>query len=90
VISHCVWLYFRSPLSFREAEELERGVFVSYETVRRRCLKFGQQYANGLCRRRSQPDDKLHLDEVFIRINGEREYLWRAVDRDGSVLDVLV
>jgi putative transposase len=92
VISHCVWLYFRFPLSFREVEELmlERGVIVSYETVRRRCLKFGQQYANGLRRRRPQPGDKWHLDEVFIKINGEQKYLWRAVDQDGNVLDILV
>lgn len=90
VISHCVWLYFRSPLGFREAEQPERDVIVSYETVRRWWPKFRQQYANGLRRRRSQPGDELHLDEVFIKINGEREYLWRAVDRDGSVLDVLV
>ncbi|WP_406466537.1 IS6 family transposase [Streptomyces hirsutus] len=92
IISHCVWLYFRFPLSFREVEELMlgRGVVVSYETVRRWCLKFGQSYANGLRRRRPRPGDKWHLDEVFIRINGERKYLWRAVDQDGMVLDILV
>jgi putative transposase len=87
-----VWLHFRFLLSFREVEELmlERGVVVSYETVRRWCLKFGQQYANGLRRRRPQPGDKWHLDEVFIKINGEQKYLWRAVDQDGNVLDILV
>ncbi|WP_406016399.1 IS6 family transposase [Streptomyces sp. NBC_00984] len=92
VISHCVWLYFRFPLSFREVAELmlERGVIVSYETVRRWCLKFGQQYANGLRSRRPRPGDKWHLDEVFIKINGEQKYLWRAVDQDGNVLDILV
>ncbi|MGW3699434.1 IS6 family transposase [Streptomyces sp. NPDC005134] len=92
VISHCVWLYFRFPLSFREVEELmlERGVIVSYETVRRWCRKFGQAYANGLRRRRPQPGDKWHLDEVFIKINGMQKYLWRAVDQDGNVLDILV
>ncbi|MFD4862874.1 transposase, partial [Streptomyces atratus] len=81
VISHCVWLYFRFPLSFREVEELmlRRGVTVSYETVRRWCVKFGQAYADGLRRRRPRPGDKWHLDEVFIKINGERKYLWRAV-----------
>ncbi|WP_107305704.1 IS6 family transposase [Streptomyces scabiei] len=90
VISHCVWLYFRFPLSFREVEELmfERGIIVSYETIRRWCAKFGQAYANGLRRRR--PGDKWHLDEVFIKINGELKYLWRAVDQDGNVLDILV
>ncbi|WP_181383406.1 IS6 family transposase [Streptomyces sp. NWU339] len=92
VISHCVWLYFRFPLSFREVEELmlERGVIVSYETIRRWCLKFGQQYANGLRRRQPRPGDKWHLDEVFIKINGEQKYLWRAVDQHGGVLDILV
>ncbi|MFD4785177.1 IS6 family transposase [Rhodococcus qingshengii] len=92
IINHCVWLYFRFPLSFREVEELmlERGVVVSYETIRRWCTKFGQTYANQLRRRRPQPGDKWHLDEVFIRINGTLHYLWRAVDQDGNVLDVLV
>ncbi len=92
VISHCVWLYFRFPLSYREVEELmlERGVIVSYETVRRWCRKFGRAYANGLRRRRPRPGDTWHLDEVFIKINGEQKYLWRAVDRDGNVLDILV
>jgi putative transposase len=92
VISHCVWLYFRFPLSFREVEELmlERGIVVSYETIRRWCAKFGQQYANALRRRRPRPGDKWYLDEVFITINGQRKYLWRAVDQDGDVLDILV
>lgn len=68
VIAHCVWLYFRFPLRFREVEELmlERGAIVSYESIRRWCLKFGQTYANGLRRRRPRPCDKWHLDEVFI------------------------
>ncbi|MCX4870645.1 MULTISPECIES: IS6 family transposase [unclassified Streptomyces] len=91
VISHCVWLHFRFPLSFREVEELmlERGVIVSCGTIRRWCLKFGQQYANSL-RRRPRLGDKWHLDEVFVKINGEQKYLWRAVDQDGMVLDILV
>jgi putative transposase len=91
-ISHCVWLYFRFPLSFREVGELMlgRGVVVSYETVRRWCTKFGQAYANGLRRRRPRPGDKWHLNEVFVKINGEWKYLWRAVDQDGTVLDILV
>ncbi|MFE7394602.1 IS6 family transposase [Streptomyces sp. NPDC057582] len=92
VISHCVWLYFRFPLSFREVEELmlQRGVSVSHETVRRWCLKSGQAYANALRRRQPRPGDTWHLDEVFIKINGEQKYLWRAVDQDGNVLDILV
>jgi putative transposase len=87
-----VWLHFRFPLSFREVEELmlERGVIVSHETVRRWCAKFGQAYANVLRCRQPRPGDKWHLDEVFIKINGERKYLWRAVDADGTVLDILV
>ncbi|MGW0551639.1 IS6 family transposase [Streptomyces altiplanensis] len=92
VISHCVWLYHRFPLSFREVEELMlgRGVVVSYETVRRWCVKFGPAYARELRRRRPRPGDKRHLDEAFIKINGEQRYLWRAVDQDGMVLDILV
>jgi putative transposase len=87
-----VWLYFRFPPSFREVEELmlERGVIVSYESIRRWCVKFGQQYANTLRRRQPRPGDKWHQDEVFIKINGERKYLWRAVDQDGNVLGLLV
>jgi len=92
IISHCVWLYHRFPLSFREVEEMmmECGVVVTYETLRQWCRKFGQTYANGLRRRRPRPGDKWHLDEVFIKINGKTHYLWRAVDQDGTVLDILV
>jgi putative transposase len=92
VISHCMWLYHRFPLSIREVEErmLERGVTVSYETVRRWCAKFGQPYAGALRRRQPRPGDMWHLDEVFIKINGRLQYLWRAVDQNGNVLDILV
>jgi putative transposase len=92
IISHCVWLYHRFPLSFREVEEmmLERGVVVSHETVRQWCAKFGQTYANQLRRRRPRPGDTWHLDEVFIKIGGKTHYLWWAVDQDGTVLDILV
>jgi putative transposase len=92
VISYCVWLYFRFPLSFREVEELmlERGVVVSYETVRRWCARFGQRYAGALRRRQHRPGDTWHRDEVFIKISGEPKCLWRAVDQDGNVLDILV
>lgn len=65
-------------------------VIVSYETVRRWCVQFGQAYADGLRRRRPRPGDKRHLDEVFVKIGGERQYLWRAVDQHSDVLDVLV
>ncbi len=92
IISYAVWAYFRFPLSYRDVEELlaERGVIISYETIRRWCVKFGQGYANALRRRCPRRGDKWHLDEVFIRINGETHYLWRAVDQDGHVLDILV
>lgn len=92
LISHAIWLYHVFSLSFRDVELIlaERGVIVSYESIRRWCLKFGASFANNLCRRRPRPGDKWHLDEVFIRIQGELHYLWRAVDQDGIVLDILV
>ncbi len=92
IISHCVWLYHRFGMSFREVEELmfERGVLLSYETVRRWCLKFGAEFAHRLKRRRAQPGDKWHVDEVFLNIGGERRHLWRAVDQAGNTLDILV
>jgi putative transposase len=92
IISHCVWLYFRFSLSFRDVEELmaERGVIVTYESVREWCLKFGQSYAKRMRSRSSRPGDRWHLDEIFLRIAGKRQYLWRAVDQEGEVLDILV
>src|SRR5918992_1344349 len=92
IISHGVWLYYRFCLSYRDVEELlfVRGVIVSYEAIRKWCRKFGQQYANQLRRRRPRPGDKWYRDEVFLAIKGERHYLWRAVDQDGNVLDILV
>jgi hypothetical protein len=73
IISHCVWLYHRFPLSFREVEEMmmERGVVVTYETIRQWCRQFGQAFANGLRRRRARPGDQWHLDEVFIKVHGK-------------------
>ena len=92
IISHAVWLYFRFSLSYRDVEELlaERGIIVTYETVRQWSRKFGQTYANELRRRRARTGDKWFLDEVFLKINGKTQYLWRAVDQDGNVLDILV
>jgi putative transposase len=92
IISHGVWLYYRCCLSYRDVEELlfERGVVVTYEAIRKWCRKFGQHSANQLRHRRPRPGDKWHLDEVFLTINGERHYLWRAVDQDGHGLDILV
>src|SRR5579859_5032750 len=92
IISHAVWLYHVFSLSFRDVELLlaERGITVSYETVRRWCKKFGQSFADRLRHRRPRPGDKWYLDEVFIRIQGVQHYLWQAVDQDGVVLDILV
>ncbi len=92
IISHAVWLYHVFSLSLRDVELIlaERGVIVSHESIRRWCLKFGQAFADKLRRRRPRPGDKWHLDEVFIRIRGKLHYLWRAVDQDGEVLDILV
>ena len=92
IIQRAVWLCFRFPLSYRDVEDLlaERGVDVSYETIRRWALKFGQAYARKLRQSRPRPDDRWHLDEVFSSINGKRMYLWRAVDSEGEVLDILV
>src|ERR671927_1669281 len=92
IISHAVWLYFRFPLSLRMVDELlaARGITVSHETVRRWALKFGQAFANEIRRRLPRAGDKWHLDEVEIKIAGKKHRLWRAVDQDGLVLDVLV
>jgi putative transposase len=87
-----VWLYHRFSLSFREVEDLfaERGIQVSYETIRQWCTKFGPDYAAKLKRRCGRLGDIWRLDEVFISIRGQRHYLWRAVDQGGDVLDILV
>ncbi|MEQ8895675.1 MAG: IS6 family transposase [Roseovarius sp.] len=91
IIQGAVWLYFRFPLSFRDVEEMlaERGIDVSYETIRRWILKFGPAIAAKVRSRRVQPSGTWHLDEVFVRIRGKRIYLWRAVDDEGEVLEVL-
>ena len=92
IISHVVWLHFRFALSFRDIEELmaSRGIIVSYETIRQWTLKFGQRYANELRRRQPQRGDKWHLDEVVLTIKGKHHYLWRAVDQNNHVLDILM
>src|SRR3954468_20815736 len=92
VISHAVWLYFRFPLSLRMVEEMlaARGIDVSHETVRQWARKFGQAFANQIRRRLPCVGDKWHLDEVCLMIGGQKHWLWRAVDQDGVVLDVLV
>ena len=90
IIQHAIWLYLRFTLSYRDVEELlaERGLDISYETVRRWVLKFGPSIARRL--RRPRPSDRWHLDEMVVRIAGKRMYLWRAVDHEGEVLDMLV
>ena len=92
IICHAVWLYFRFILSFRDVEEMlaERGIAVSYETVRAWTLKFGRQFARNLRRSRPRPTGRWHLDLMVVRIRGQRMYLWRAVDDEGEVLDMLV
>ena len=92
IIRHAVWLYFRFGLSFRDVEDLlaERGVTVTYEAIRQWSLTFGLDYARRLRRRRGRMGDTWHLDEVFVKIQGRQQYLWRAVDEDGDVIDILV
>jgi putative transposase len=92
IIQHAIWLYLRFTLSYRDVEELlaERGLNISYETVRRWVLKFGPAIARRLRRRRPRPSNRWHLDEMVMRIAGKRMYLWRAVDHEGEVLDLLV
>ena len=92
IIRQAVWLYFRFTMSYRDVEDLlaERGIDVSYEAVRLWVLKFGQTYARRISKRRGSAFDVWHLDEVFANIGGRQMYLWRAVDGEGTVLDVLV
>jgi putative transposase len=92
IISHAVWLYHSFTLSFRDVEDLlaERGVSVSYEAIRSWCRKFGPAYARTLRRQQGRLGDIWHVDELFVTICGQRHYLWRAVDQDGDVLDILV
>jgi transposase-like protein len=92
MIQHAIWLYLRFTQSYRDVEELlaERGLEVSYETVRRWVLKFGPGFARRLRRSRPRPSDRWHLDEMVVRIASKRMYLWRAVDHEGEVLDMLV
>ena len=92
VIGHVVWLYHCFSLSLRDVETIlaARGIVVSYETIREWGLRFGRLFANALKRRRPRPGDKWFMDEVFIRVRGKQHYLWRAVDQDGHVLDILV
>ena len=92
IIQHAIWLYLRFTLSLRDVEELlaERGISVTYETVRVWVVRFGPQIARRLRRRRGPSSGIWHLDEMFVKIGGQQMYLWRAVDSEGEVLDMLV
>ena len=92
IIQYAVWLYYRFNLSLRDIEDLlaERGISVSYETIRLWCIKFGPKYANRLRRKHRGYGDAFFIDEVFIRIDGRHHYLRRAVDQDGEVVDVFL
>jgi putative transposase len=92
IISHAVWLYHRFCLSFRDVEDLlaERGITVSYESIRKWCNHVGPEYTRTLKKRGGRLGDDWYLDEVFIKVQGELHYLWRAVDQDGDTIDILV
>jgi len=92
IISHAVWLYHRFCLRFREVEELlaERGITVTYETVPKWCRKVGPAYGRKFKKRQGRLGDTWHIDEVFVTMQGERHYLWQAVDQDGDGIDILV
>ena len=90
IISYAVWLYYRFNLSHRDIEDLlaQRGIIVSYESIRRWCNKFGPKYARRLKRKHQGYGDTFFIDEVFVKIGGKQHYLWRAVDQDGEIIDV--
>jgi putative transposase len=92
IISYAVWVYYRFNLSHRDVEDLlaERGITVSYETIRSWCIKFGPKYSRRLKRKHQGFGDTFYIDEVFVKINGKQHYLWRAVDQDGEVVDVFL
>ncbi|MWN05263.1 DDE-type integrase/transposase/recombinase [Gilliamella sp. Pas-s95] len=91
IISHCVWLYYRFALSYRNIEliMMQKGISVTYESIHYWCVKFGTLYAKSLKKTKRYGDD-VYIDEVFCKINGKRVYLWRAVDQDSQTIDVLV
>ncbi len=101
-VGQALWLYYRFNLSHRDIEDLlaERGITVSREAIRlwrpkhslrswgRPCIKFGAIYIRRLRRKHRRYGDTFSIDEVFVKTNGKQHYLWRAVDRDGEVVDV--
>jgi putative transposase len=92
IIQYAVWLYYRFNMSHRDIEDLlaERGIEISYESIRMWCNKFGPQYARRLKRKHQGYGDTFYIDEVFVKIRGQQKYLWRAVDQDGEVVDVFL
>jgi len=92
IIGYAVWLYYRFNLSHRDIEDLlaERGITVSYESIRLWCIKFGAKYSRRLKRKHPGCGDTFFIDEVFVKIQGKQHYLWRAVDQDGEVVDVFL
>ena len=92
IISYAVWLYYRFNLSHRDIEDLlsQRGITVSYESIRLWCNKFGPKYARRLKRKHRGYGDTFFIDEIFVKIHGKQHYLWRAVDQDGEVVDVFL
>ena len=92
VISHAIWLYNRFALSYRDVSDLllQRGIEVSYQTIKDWNDKFGDMFAEEIRRRRAKPTQRWHIDEMHVKIRGKRCYLWRAVDDNGIILDVLV
>ena len=90
IISHCIWLYYTFPLSYRDIQKMMkyRGIDITYETIRQWCHKFAKTYANHIRRKRTKPPDKWHLDEVMLKIKGKYHYLWRVVDKEGQTLDI--
>ena len=87
-----MWLYHRFTLSFRDIEDLlaERGITVSYETIRQWCRRFEADYARRIKKRMGLRGDQWFLDEVVVTIQGQRRYLWRAIDQDGDLIEILV
>src|SRR5215467_7787091 len=92
IVSYAVWVYHRFCMSFRDVEDLlaERGIIVSFEAIRQWCRKFGPGYAQRPKRKQGRLGDIWYLDELFVRINGRQQYLWREVDQDGDVIDILL
>ncbi len=92
IIQYAVWLYYRFNVSHRDIEDLlaERGIEVSYESIRMWCNKFGPQYARRLKRKHQGYGDTFYIDEVFVKVHGKQHYLWRAVNQDGEVVDVFL